>query len=169
MVRGVLLVAVAVVIGVLLMPSGTRPPLAVVTSRTSASVGSSTTTPTHPSTPKTTTTTVPGPQMIHVLVANATTVNGMAGAITTFLGGKGFQTLTAVNATTALSSSQIYYTSGGSAADATVVATSLGLPGAVIQPASSPPPVASSAGASVVVIAGQDLVSRFAPSSSTTS
>ena len=103
-----------------------------------------------------------------MLVANATNVNGVAGAITRFLGGKGYSTLTAVNALTTLGSSQIYFTSAGSSADAAEVASALGLTSAAIQPASSNPPVSSTAGAAVVVVAGQDLATRFAPPTTTT-
>src|SRR6204780_2339240 len=110
--RGLAIVVVAVVIGVLLLPSATRSPLAAsaVTSGTTP-----TTVPTgrsaagghghHAST--TTTTTVP-PASIHVLVANATTVNGVAGAVTTFLASKGFAALTATNALLKVSASEIF-------------------------------------------------------------
>jgi LytR cell envelope-related transcriptional attenuator len=168
--RGVLLVAVALVIGVLLLPSATRAPLAVGATQTAKTAQ---TTPVHSPSKKSKTSTsttapAPAPSSIHVLVANATQVDGVAGAVTTFLGGKGFATLTAVNATTALSSSQIFYTAAGSVPDADEVASALSLAASTIQGAGATPPVQSAAGASVVVIAGSDLAARFVPSSSST-
>ncbi|MGH9028418.1 MAG: LytR C-terminal domain-containing protein [Acidimicrobiales bacterium] len=168
LVRGILLAGVAVLLGVLLLPSATRAPLEVVSSRSSST--------TQPSSPSTTApgrssatppTTAPAASSIHVLVANGTSVNGVAGSVTTFLGGKGFQTLTATNSQTALSSSEIFFTSAGSTADANEVASALGLPSSVIQAASSPAPVSSTSGAEVVVVAGQDLASRFSPTTTT--
>jgi hypothetical protein len=169
LVRGVVLVVLAIVLGILLLPSATRAPLQVVASRSSTTVPTPSSATTHPSASSTTpTTTAPAASEIHVLVANATNVNGVAGAITSFLGGKGFQTLTAVNALTTLTAWQLYVTSAGSASDAAVVAKALGLSASTIQSASSAAPVSSTGAASVVVVAGQDLASRFAPSSSTT-
>lgn len=171
--RGVLLVIVAIVICVVLLPSATRAPLSVAASRTGTSIPAappsptSTTSPGHSAT-TTTTTTAPAAATVHVLVANATTVNGVAGALTTYLGGKGFPTLTATNALTKLTTSRIYFTSGGSSAEASEVASALTLSASTIQPASAMPPVASDSGAAVVVVAGQDLAARFAPPSSTT-
>jgi hypothetical protein len=168
--RGLAVVVVAVVLGVLLLPSATRAPLFATAS---AGVPSSTTTPPGGSTSRnhkkanTTTTTTVAPATVHVLVANATTVNGVAGAVTTFLGTKGFSTLTATNALTRATSSQIYII-GGATADATAVADALSLPVASIEPATAVPPVPTATGANVVVIAGPDLATRFAPGSTTT-
>jgi hypothetical protein len=167
--RGLAIVVVAIVIGVLLLPSATRSPLAAsaVTSGTTATTvpaGRSAATGHHAST--TTTTTVP-PSSIHVLVANATTVNGVAGAVTTFLSSKGFATLTATNALLKVSASEIF-TVGGATADVQAVATALSLPASSIEPAASAAPVASTTGANIVVIVGPDLASRFAPGATTT-
>ena len=87
--RGVAIVIVAVVIGVLLLPSATRAPLAASAKTTAptttvASVGRAATRGhghghhAGTSTSTSTSTTVP-PASIHVLVANATTTNGVAG------------------------------------------------------------------------------------------
>jgi len=174
-IKGIVLLVVVVVVGILLIPSATRPPLAVASSRTppTTAVASPPSHSRHPTShskgPSTTpASSVPAPSTIEVLVANATSVNGVAGAITTFLGGKGFATLSAVNALTALSSSQIYATSTGTSAEAAEVASDLGLTSAAIQPAASTAPVSSAGNAQVVVIAGQDLAARFAPSTTPT-
>ncbi len=161
--RGVLVVAVAVVLGILLLPSATRPPVGT-------SLAASTSTPPTSLVPSSTTTTTtpppPAPE-VHVLVANATVINGVAGAVTTFLGTKGYSTLTATNATAKVSSTEVFPVSGAVGA-ASEVATALDLPAASIQGATVPVPVASYEGATVVVIAGPDLAARFVPSSATT-
>jgi hypothetical protein len=167
--RGLALVIVAVVVGVLLLPSATRAPLAASAkaSTTSTTVAGKTTTPGHGAHPSSTTTTTVAPASIHVLVANATTVNGVAGAVTTFLTSKGFGTLTATNALIKVTASEIY-TVGGATADVPSVAAALGLPAASIEPAAASAPVQSTTGANVVVIVGPDLAARFTPGATTT-
>ena len=176
--RGVIVVAVAFVVCIWLLPSATRPPAAVpasastptttagtTTSTTTAhahAAGTTTTAP-HSGHSATTTTTVPAPATIHVLVANGTNTNGVAGAVTTDLGQKGYGTLTAANSLTRVTASQVYPT-GGSAAAAQEVAQTLGLPTSSVQAVGAPAPVSSSTGATVVVIAGPDLAARFGPS-----
>ena len=106
---------------------------------------------------------MPAPATVHVLVANGTNTNGVAGGVTTFLGQKGYGTLTAANALTRVQSTQIYPT-GGSVAAAQEVAATLGLPSTTVQAVGAPAPVASTSGATVVVIAGPELASRFSSS-----
>jgi hypothetical protein len=165
--RGLVLVIVAVVVGVLLLPSATRAPLAASanTSSTSTTLAPGGTGG-HGHTPTTTTTTV-ALATIHVLVANATETNGVAGSVTNFLASKGFGTLTAVNALVKVTSSEIF-TVGGATADTSVVASALDLPAVSIEPAASAAPVSSTTGANVVVIVGPDLATRFAPGATTT-
>ncbi|HXX91674.1 MAG TPA: LytR C-terminal domain-containing protein [Acidimicrobiales bacterium] len=169
--RGVIVVAAAFVLCILLLPSGTRAPSAVPAEATVATP--TTVPPAHRTTSTTTapphghgatsTTTIPAPATVHVLVANGTTTNGVAGAVTTYLGQKGYGTLTAANALTRVTGTQIYPT-GGSTAAAQEVAQTLGLPVSTVQAVGAPAPVPSSSGATVVVIAGPDLAARFAPS-----
>jgi hypothetical protein len=165
--RGMVIVVVAVIIGILLLPSATRAPLPVAASSL-ASSSSTTLTPPSSSTGTTTTTSaLPSPPEVHVLVANATSVNHVATAVTAFLGTKGFSTLTATNATDKLIATQIYAV-GGATTAAEEVASALSLPAATIQPDTMPVPVVSDAGATVVVVAGPDLAARFAPTTTTT-
>ncbi len=164
--RGLALVIVAVVIGALLLPSATRSPLAAGAGATSAGAGSSasttsTTRPGHHRSTSTTSTTVPL-SSIHVLVANATLTNGVAGSVTSFLASKGFGTLTATNALLKVTASEVY-TVGGATADVQPVVAALSLPASSIEPAASAAPVASTTGANVVVIVGPDLATRFNP------
>ena len=167
--RGVGVVVVAVVIGVLLMPSGTRAPLGVKTLASTSPPASSATTTTTSAASTTTTlaTIVPGAASIHVLVANGTSITGLAGGTSTYLRSRGFLTLAATNSTTKVTGTQVYAVSGPSSA-ATRVTEALGLPASTIQPTSAVAPVPSTAGANVVVITGPD-VQRLAPSSTTTS
>ena len=170
--RGVAIVVIAVVVGVLLLPSATRAPLpadastATPTTTTTTTAAGGTASHGHHTT-TTTSTTIP-PSAIHVLVANATTTNGVAGDVTRFLASKGFGTLTATNALVKVTASQIF-TVGGATADVQAVATALNLPATAIEPAASAAPVSSTAGANVVVIVGPDLASRYGPGSTTTS
>ena len=165
-IRGVVVVVVVLVIGILLLPSATRAPTlvaasATVPTTTAANGSSTTTTVTHGSHHgATTTTTVPAPATVHVLVANGTNANGVAGAVSTFLGQKGYGTLTATNALTRVTTTLVYPT-GGSPAAAHEVATSLGLSPNSVQAVGAPAPVPSAAGATVVVIAGPELAARF--------
>jgi len=171
--RGLAIVIAAVVIGIVLLPSATRAPLAA---------SARTTTPTttaasagrpaghghgHHGTTSTSTTTTVAPASIHVLVANATSTNGVAGAVTRFLASKGFSTLTATNALLKVTASQIY-TVGGATADTSSVAAALSLPATSTEPAAAAAPVASTTGANVVVIVGPDLATRFAPGAAVT-
>jgi hypothetical protein len=158
--RGLVIVIVAVVIGVLLLPSATRPPLSA------SAVGATTpptTTPSRSTTHghvTTTTTTTIAVADIHVLVANATTTNGVAGRVTTFLTSKGFGTLTATNALVKVTATEIF-TVGGATGDTSAVAAVLGLAPSSIEPPAQAAPVSSTTGANVVVIVGPDLASRF--------
>lgn len=173
-VRGWVLVIVAVVLGVLLMPSATRtslqPAAAASTASTSGpqSLGAATTVPPTTTTVPPTTTTAPASipaSSIRVLVANGTNSNGAASSVTSFLSGKGFATLRPANALTTVHASQVYPINNAVAA-AQEVAAALGLPASSVQPNSTPVPVSSTAGATVVVIVGPDLLSRSSSTSS---
>ena len=160
-VRGWAVVAVAVVIGALILPSATRAPLsaAALASAARNNTTSTTTAPPATSTSTTTTTAPVAPSAVKVLVANGTNTNGAAATVTSFLSGKGFGTLTAIDALTTVSKSQIYIVAG-TAAEAQAVATALSLPSSAIEPQSMPAPVSSTGGADIVVIVGPDLTSR---------
>jgi hypothetical protein len=98
-----------------------------------------------------------------VLVANGTNTSGEAGAVTRALASKGFGTLTATDALTTVSASQIYPVAASDATAAQTVATALSLPSSDIQAFQSgtPIPVSSDTGASVVVVVGPELVSQY--------
>ena len=161
--RGWLLVAIAVVVGAVVLPSGTRPALiaaagqaAAATTTVPPQAASSTTLPAGSST--TVATAIPA-SSIRVLVANGTNTNGAASTVSSLLSGKGFATATPVNALTVVHASQVYAVAGQLAAAREVVAA-LGLTEAAIAPSSTPIPVSSVGPAMVVVIVGPDLLSR---------
>lgn len=161
--RGWLLVVVAVVVGAVLLPSATRSSLtgshagaAAATTTLPFSAASSTTAPVASST--TAATAVPA-SSIKVLVANGTNTNGAATTVDSLLSGKGYGTLPPVNALTVVHASQVYAVAGQLAAAKEVVAA-LGLTDAAIQPSSTPIPVTSVGPAMVVVVVGPDLLSR---------
>jgi hypothetical protein len=109
----------------------------------------------------------PAPSSVHVLVANATTVNGLAASVAAGLSAKGYAVLTPVVALTTVPSTLLY------PLDATGQAALAGLEqvlgvgaSAVVTSQGGPPPVSSATGADVVVVAGPDEASRFPPGSS---
>ena len=165
--RGLALVLGAVILGAILLPSGTRPPLSAAATAAATTTTTAATAP--PSTPanntpasSTTTTTAPvnvSPSSIKVLVANGTNTNGAAAAVASFLNGKGFGTLSPIDALTTVSASQVYAI-GGATGAAHQVATALGLSASSVEPTGMPVPVASTGSATVVVIVGPDLTSR---------
>jgi predicted transcriptional regulator len=101
------------------------------------------------------------------LTANGTSITGLAGGASTYLRSRGFVTVPVTNATTKVTTTQVYAAAGQQGA-ATAVVNALGLSSNAIQPASAVAPVASTSGANVVVVVGPDL-SRLAPTGSTTS
>ncbi|HZU80219.1 MAG TPA: LytR C-terminal domain-containing protein [Acidimicrobiales bacterium] len=171
--RGWALVVGALIVGAILMPSATRGTLAAAgtpdTTEALAPVGSGPTTTAAPATtttrPASTTTAAPA-SSIRVLVANGTNTNGAAGTWTQFLSGKGYATLSAVDALTTVHATQIYAVNGATAA-ADQVAQALGLTASAVEPASMPIPVASVGNAAVVVVVGPDLAGRSTSSSTT--
>lgn len=177
--RGVLLVGSAVLLGALLLPAATRTSVrsaastsgrpAVAAPRTSTEGTGSTPTPAGGSGGPGTSTAPAGPtpSSVHVLVANGSTVNGLAASVSSGLTAKGYVLLPPVVALTTLPSTEVWtLTPTGNAAAAEVLAA-LGLPAsAVVGPQGGPPPVSSGSGADLVVVAGPDVASRFPPPSS---
>ncbi|MGC8466415.1 MAG: LytR C-terminal domain-containing protein [Acidimicrobiales bacterium] len=70
---------------------------------------------------------------ITVRVANGTTITGLAGRLTNFIGALGFNVVAPVNAVRPVSSSVVYYAPGFSVA-AGAVAARLSLPSSAVQP-----------------------------------
>jgi len=173
--RALLVLAIAVALGAYLIDLGAGHHTPVSGASSSSTTGTTTITTTTTTTTSTTTTTTAGggsttttttaPAGVHpnttvkVLVANASQTNGVATYYSQKLATAGWGTLTPVTATTARSTSTIFYATGQKR-DALAVATALGLPTSAVQPLGGTVPVLSTAGADIVVIAGNDLASK---------
>ena len=171
--RGLILVGVTLLIGILVLPAASRAPLASATNSAAISVANSTPGTTPPAatgtsrasgtTARATTTTTSAPikpSQVLVLVANGTSTNGAAGKVDTYLAQKGFSMQPATDATDTVPGTAIYIPGGDAAAGRAVVAA-LNLPSASLQPISAVPPVKSLDNANVIVVVGPDLVAQF--------
>lgn len=171
--RGIVLLAVALMIGILLLnatdadPPGTR----VTTEPSGAAddggdgddggggdAAAATTVPPTTMAPR-------APQEVKVIVVNASGVKGAAGKASDMLKPPGYNVLAPTNANN--SESAVYF-SPGYEADAAAVAAALGFALSTVKPLPTPPPIPDSKGAHVVVIVGRDQGSRFGASPTTT-
>lgn len=157
MARGIALIVVAVLLGVILLRATDSPEVGDVDTGPLAGARTTTTSAPTASAPSTTTTTALDPSTIIVLVANGAGVSGLAGDLTTSVAEAGFET---VDATDVLGddveTSTVYYTSGFQQGAEAVAELFDGVPDVAVLP--DPAPVADLAGANVVVVAGADLV-----------
>ncbi len=166
--RGVGLLIVAVVVGVLVLHSLSRTSTAPTTQEaatTATTAGSSggghSTTTTLPTRP---------PSQVVTLVANGTRVSGAAGRVNTVLQKAGYNVLSPTNAASTVTASVVYFASGFDR-EAVALANSLSLGPSTVQPMPAPPPVSDLRGANVLVVVGPDLANQTgssSPSSSTT-
>lgn len=172
--RGVALLAVALLIGVLLLnKTDERPPGSDVAagpgpaSGTGAGSGddgdgrrSTTTT--------STTTTAPArqPKDVKVVVANGSDVKGAAGRASDQLKTAGYNVLAPTNVSPTVATSTAYYTPGYER-ETIVVAAALGMPQSVVKLLPSPPPFDGKT-ANVLVVLGADHASRFAAAAGST-
>jgi hypothetical protein len=160
--RGVALLAIALLIGVILLnKTDDRPPGSDVAAgpgpaRSDDSGRNGTTTTTS------TTTTLPAhqPKDVKVIVANASSVKGAAGRATDQLKPSGYNALAPANITTAVKDSAVYYVAGYDR-EAAAIGSALGLPASVVKPMPTPAPV-DTKGANVLVVLGTDQAGRFA-------
>jgi hypothetical protein len=157
---GIVIIAIAVLIGVLLVFRGLSdapgelggPSDAVATTTT---VDRDAPPPTDPDQ---SITVVPAPADVIVIVANGSGVAGLAGQTSETLAGLGFQTLEPTNVDEGAINSSIYYVEGSEPA-AVEVAAALGLPASSVAPLPTPAPVASIGDAVVLVVLGADFTS----------
>lgn len=156
---GVALIAVALLIGVVLLAKGFSQEDGLIstaspeTDRTTTTVGAI-----EGGTGETTTTTAAAnpPASVSVLVANGSGATGVAGSNADKLNAAGYTTVETTNAPTTTATS-VYYAAGAQA-DAAAVATALGFDQAVVAAMPSSPPV-ELAGATVLVVVGSDTAS----------
>jgi hypothetical protein len=153
--RGVLLTALAVAVGVGVLSSISR-----IHSTPSAAVSTPpTTTRSAPTSTTTTTLATHPPSSVKVLVANGTSTKGVAGTLAAKLHTDGYDTLAPTNTTSTANASAVYYTTGYQG-DADAVASAAGLTSSAVQSLTSSVTVPSSS-AEVVVVVGPDLASRL--------
>lgn len=171
--RGALLLAVAVILGVVLLQkfdtgidagavsasSGPQSTTSTTRRVTLTTVGAVSTTTTNRARAK---------ADVKVVVANGARVSGLAGTATTTLKNGGYAPLSPVDATAAVDKTTIQYAEGYEA-EAREVATTLGQPATVVAKLSPSPPVAAAdiGEAKVVVILGADAATTTTSSPAT--
>lgn len=121
--------------------------------------------PTGTTLPEVTSTTqfVPTVDGATVIVANASTVNGAAGVLTTALQGKGFTTADATNANVRQDATTILYDPTNPGALAVAQSLSVLLGGPIVQEVPTPAPIEGGVlpdGASVIVMLGSDKANK---------
>lgn len=164
--RGVALLAVALVIGIVLLnatsndPPGTR--VSASSPTTVKPKGTSASTTTVP--PTTTTVPAHAPKDVKVLVANGSGTSGVAGNASTPLKTAGFNVLAPTNADK-IQESSVYFVPGYDK-DAADIAAALGLPATAAKAMPAPAPVKSDANPNVIVVIGSADATRFAQASS---
>jgi LytR cell envelope-related transcriptional attenuator len=165
MLRGALLLAIAVVLGVALLNTfddGTDP-----FAQSLVASGATTSTTTTIAAPEATTTTTAAasplraPADVKVLPANGTGVNKFGARVGDELKKSGFNVLSPVDSTTKGVEASVVYSTAGFEADAIDVAAKLGLPPTVVQAVAPPVKAVELRGANVIVVAGTDLTNRL--------
>ncbi|MGH9152244.1 MAG: LytR C-terminal domain-containing protein [Acidimicrobiales bacterium] len=168
--RGAVLLAVAVILGVVLLNAADDPgPDRVATGASGddedGSAGATTTT-----LPPTTLATVPPrpPAEVKVLSTNGTAVKGVAGRARDILQEQGYNVLAPTDAQRA-TASNVFFTSAEFEREAHAVASALGLPPTAVAPypASPPVPVADAKGANVVLVVGPELAQQLSTTTTT--
>lgn len=155
-IRGAALIAVAVLVGVVLLGKGFDSGLLPSTSDTpseQAANGNDGNGGGDGTTTTSTTAVVHTPAEVRVLVLNGSGLSGVAGTASQSLAAAGYVTLDPDNAT-ATPTTVVYFVPGFDA-DAAAAATVLGIPATAVQPLPTPPPV-NPADANVIVVLGAD-------------
>lgn len=159
--RGIVLLAVALVIGIVLLRSVPTPvppgPVTATTVTTAAPLRKK-------PVAKGPTTTVPtlAPSKVAVLVANGTTVPSGAGNLAVALKALGYDTLPAYDTTAPATASAVYYVSATYKQPAATLAGLLGLPSSAVGLLPSSAPVPKVSGYDVAIVEGPHLAARFA-------
>jgi hypothetical protein len=161
--RGLLLIAVAVITGVLLLNAGFDDGGSANPTTDGGGSADTTASPdttgVGPDGSNTTAVTTPvsvrPPNQVKVFVANAAGIQGAAGRTADALIAAGYVAVPG-NSPTRVEATAIYYTEGFEA-EAQAVAATLGVPATSVQPMPTPPPVAEIEGAQVLVVLGPDI------------
>lgn len=162
--RGVALVVIAVVVGLLLLRNGLDTSEVVT-----ASKGDSTSKADDSSSGTTTTSTVPAraPDTVTVIVLNGTSVSGAAGKYSTAIATAGYQMLDPGDAATKIPATQVFFAFGFER-EAAAVAAAAGAPASLVPAALPTPPPGEVGAANVVVVIGTDLASLTPTTTPTT-
>ncbi|MGP8059841.1 MAG: LytR C-terminal domain-containing protein [Acidimicrobiales bacterium] len=160
--KALVLLVVAVVVGIVLLQVGSRAPVGVTSPTTVATTATTT-----PHSSSTTTAAPVDKANVKVQVANATTTDNAAGFFSTKLDGDGWQTLPALDATSMVPTTAVYYAAGQQPAAASI-ASSLGLKASAVQPLTTSVPVSGTTGDDVVVVIGADLAGQVTSTTTTT-
>ncbi|HWG73137.1 MAG TPA: LytR C-terminal domain-containing protein [Acidimicrobiales bacterium] len=171
--KAVVLVAVAVIVGIVLLNKTPSPTPATTTS---AHHTSKTSLPSASTVPSTTPTTAPppAPSTVKVIVFNGTTAPVAAGYFSAKLKALGYDTLSPENATaTTVTSSVVYANAVGFQSSAAAIARSIGLSAAAVQtslPSTAPlsSSVIQTTSPDVVVLIGSDISGQSLSTTSTT-
>jgi hypothetical protein len=159
--RGAGLLAVAVILGIILLRSGGGDPYASAVRSIAPQTPEATTRP-----PTATTLTVPvrQPGQIKVLPANGTNTAGAGLLVFNRLKQAGYNVLAATNTTNqgSATASSVFYNPDFER-EARVVGQLLGLPDTDVQAMPTPPPVSDTRGADIVVVVGPDLAKEGTP------
>jgi len=148
--RAFVVVAVAVLLGLLMLQVGSRPAVRAGTGAGARTPGS--TAPTTAASPTTTTTTV-ARAGVAVLVENGTTVSRAANAYSSYLQRQGWKVLPVADTTAPTTTTTVYYASGQQAA-ASQLARALGLPTSSVTALTTSAPLGTTTGADVVLALG---------------
>ena len=167
--RALALVAVAIVIGAVLLRRNGNSVAISAESSTTLDTSTATTTATTAAPATTTIPALRAPSAVKVLVANGTAVPGQAALQGNKLHGAGYDTLASTNTVAKVQSSVAYYAPGFQP-EAIAIARLLGVPGGAVKamPATGQLPVANLQGANVLVLVGPDLVAAAASATTTT-
>jgi len=152
-------IVTAVVLGVLILRVGGGPRVVTTPTPHVPSTGVTTTTSHSPSATSTTV----SHAGVKVLVANASTTNGVAAGYSTALQHAGWRMLPPVTAKPPVQATSSVYYAANMRSQADAVAVALGIPSPAVLPVSPATPVASTAGADVIVFIGSDLAARTPP------
>ena len=157
MARGIALIVVAVVIGIILLNKTDHTPS--FTKSTGSKASTATTAASHGATTSSTVAAVKtkahDPAQVAILVANGSGVKGAASRVADTLKGSNYVTKQSVNTKKPASSSVVYYAPGYDA-DARAVAALL-TPAPSVQPMPSVLPVADLSGANLLVVVAADI------------
>jgi hypothetical protein len=154
--RALPLVVLAVVLGIVMLAVGSRPPVDTVTTAATTT----TTAPAHHGHSSATTTTTIPHATVKVQVANGTTAPTAAAYYTARLQTQTWSTLAPEDTTTPYGGTSVVYYASGQKAAAEEIASFLGIPATGVKPLTSSAPVSSVSGVDVLVVLGPDLADK---------